>query len=104
MLPAVERKFKNSMIRSAKALLLAVSLCFACLAQSSKPQTGTANPPANAPDNRADAYYHFAMGRLYALMAGAEGSKEDVNKSIDHYQQALKLDPNASIIFDELRS
>jgi tetratricopeptide (TPR) repeat protein len=90
------------MIRSAKALLLAVSLCFVCLGQNSKPQTGTANPPANAPDNKADAYYHFAMGRLYALMAGAEGSKDDVNKSIDHYQQALKLDPTAGIIFEEL--
>ncbi len=30
------------------------------------------------------------------------GSKEDVAKSIDHYQQALKLDPSASIIFEEL--
>jgi len=90
------------MIRSAKALLLAVSLCFACLAQNSKPQTGTANPPANAPDDKAGVYYHFAMGRLYGLLAGAEGSKEDVNKSIEHYQEALKLDPNAGIIFEEL--
>ncbi len=87
------------MIRSAKALLLAVSLCFACLAQSPKPQTAN---PATAPDDKAGAYYHFAMGRLYALLAGAEGSKEDVAKSIDHYQQALKLDPSASIIFEEL--
>lgn len=90
------------MIRSAKALLLAVSLCFVCLAQTPKPQSGTATPPANAPDHRADAYYHFAMGRLYAELAGAEGSKEDVTKAIQNYQEALKLDPTASIIFDEL--
>jgi tetratricopeptide (TPR) repeat protein len=90
------------MIRSAKALLLAGSLCFVCLAQNPKPQTGSANPPANAPDNRAGAYYHFAMGRLYAELAGAEGNKEDVNKSIEHYQEALKLDPTAGIIFEEL--
>ena len=98
---AVERKF-NLMIRSAKVLFLAVPLCFSCLAQNAKPQSQTANPPANAPDHRADAYYHFAMGRLYAELAGAEGSKEDVNKAIEHYQEALKLEPNASIIFDEL--
>jgi tetratricopeptide (TPR) repeat protein len=90
------------MIRSAKALLLAVSLGFACLAQSTKPQTGTATPPANAPDSRAGAYYHFAMGRLYAELAGAEGNKDDVNKAIENYQEALKLDPTASIIFEEL--
>jgi tetratricopeptide (TPR) repeat protein len=90
------------MIRSAKALLLAGSLCFVCLAQNPKPQTGSANPPADAPDNRAGAYYHFAMGRLYAELAGAEGNKEDVNKSIEHYQEALKLDPTAGIIFEEL--
>lgn len=90
------------MIRSAKALLPAVSLCFVCLAQTPKPQSGTANPPASAPDHRADAYYHFAMGRLYAELAGAEGSKEDVTKAIQNYQEALKLDPTASIIFDEL--
>jgi tetratricopeptide (TPR) repeat protein len=90
------------MIRSAKALLLAISLGFACLAQSSKPQAGTATPPANAPDSRAGAYYHFAMGRLYAELAGAEGNKDDVNKAIENYQEALKLDPTASIIFEEL--
>src|SRR5579863_4292996 len=88
------------MIRSVKALLLVVPLSFACFAQSPKPQT--ANPPANASDDKAGAYYHFAMGRLYALLAGAEGSKEDVAKAIDNYQQALKLDPTASIIFEEL--
>ena len=42
------------------------------------------------------------MGRLYALLAGAEGSKEDVAKAIENYQEALKLDPTASIIFEEL--
>lgn len=90
------------MIRSAKALLPAVSLCFVCFAQAPKPESGTANPPASAPDHRADAYYHFAMGRLYAELAGAEGSREDVTKAIQNYQEALKLDPTASIIFDEL--
>ena len=93
------------MIRSAKALFLAVSLCFVCLAQktpATQPKPQAADPSAKTSDPKADAYYHFAMGRLYALLAGAEGSKEDVAKSIQHYQEALKLDPNAAIILDEL--
>ena len=85
------------MIRSAKALVLVVSLGSLCFAQNSPAQAGN-----NAPDNKSGAYYHFAMGRLYAELAEAEGSREDVNKAIQNYQEALKLDPSAHIIFDEL--
>src|SRR5262249_9057851 len=49
------------------------------------------------------AYYNFAMGHLYAEMAGAYGNRSEwVNKAIDHYRQALKLDPSAAYIFEEL--
>ena len=59
---------------------------------------------ANAPDNtKAGAYYNFAMGRLYAELAGAYSNRNDyVSKAIQHYQDALKLDPSAGIIFEEL--
>lgn len=85
------------MIRSAKALLLVVSLGSLCFAQT--PPAQTANN--NAPD-KSGAYYHFAMGRLYAELAEADGSKTDITKAIEHYQEALKLDPSAHMIFDEL--
>lgn len=66
----------------------------------------TAQTPAattTAPDNKAGAYYNFAMGRLYAELAAADGGKTDyVSKAIEHYQEALKLDPTASVIFEEL--
>ena len=43
------------------------------------------------------------MGRLYAQLAAAEGNKNDyINKSIQHYREALRLDPSANIIFEEL--
>ena len=43
------------------------------------------------------------MGRLYAQMASSEGNKNDyVNKSIQHYREALRLDPTANIVFEEL--
>ncbi|HWD00701.1 MAG TPA: tetratricopeptide repeat protein [Candidatus Sulfopaludibacter sp.] len=86
------------MIRSAKALLLVVSVGSLCLAQSAKPQAAT----TPAPDNKSGAYYHFAMGRLYAELGQAEGNKDDITKAIQHYQEALKLDPSAHMIFDEL--
>lgn len=58
----------------------------------------------NSPDNnQAGAYYNFAMGRLYAELAGAYTNRTDyVTKAIQHYQEALKLDPSAGIIFEEL--
>jgi tetratricopeptide (TPR) repeat protein len=73
-----------------------VGLTYAQTAQTS-PATTT------APDNKAGAYYNFAMGRLYAELAAADGGKSDyVSKAIGHYQEALKLDPSASVIFEEL--
>jgi tetratricopeptide (TPR) repeat protein len=85
------------MIRSAKALLLVVVMGGLCFAQAPAETT-------NAPDNnKAGAYYNFAMGRLYAELAGAYSNRNDyVSKAIQHYQDALKLDPSAGIIFEEL--
>jgi len=80
------------MIRSVQALI-AISL----LASA-----GAAQTPSGSGDDRAGAYYNFAMARLYAQLAGSEGSREDVNKAIQYYQQALKLDPSSSLIFEEL--
>jgi tetratricopeptide (TPR) repeat protein len=43
------------------------------------------------------------MGRLYAELAGAYANRSDyVSKAIQHYQEALKLDPSAGIVFEEL--
>ena len=58
----------------------------------------------HAPDNdKAGAYYNFAMGRLYAELAGAYSNRNDyVSKAIQHYREALKLDPSAGIVFEEL--
>ncbi len=52
---------------------------------------------------KASAYYNFAMGHLYAELAGAFGNRSDyTNKAIDFYRQAMKLDPAASFLSEEL--
>src|SRR5215471_437264 len=83
------------MIRSAKALALLISV--GCLGFAQTPA------PSPASDTKADAYYHFAMGRVYAELSQAYGNQKDyLNKSLQHYQEALKLDPGASMVFEEL--
>jgi tetratricopeptide (TPR) repeat protein len=88
------------MIRSAKAFLLVLTLGCASFAQA---PGGTASAPGT---DKAGAYYHFAMGRLYAEMAASDGGQgsqsEYVAKAIEHYRQALKLDPSAGMILGEL--
>src|SRR5450755_1053742 len=80
---------------SPKALFLALPL--ACLSYG---QTPAAAPQ---PVDKAAAYYNFSMGDLYAELAGVYGNRSEyVGKAIDHYKQALKLDPGASFLFEEL--
>src|ERR1043165_183943 len=86
------------MIRLAKALLLVGSLGSMLFAQNAQAPAGT----TNAPDDKSGAYYNFAMGRLYMVMAESQGNKDYVAKAIRYYQEALKLDPSAGIIFEEL--
>src|SRR5689334_7765017 len=84
------------MIRTAKALVIAGVL--AKLAVAQQPATAQVKP-----SDKAAAYYNFAMGHLYAEQAGQFGNRSEyVNKAVEHYRQALKLDPSAGYIFEEL--
>ena len=81
------------------ALVLTILSIPAALAQNKAPEPVKAT---EAPD-KAAAYYNFAMGHLYAEMAAAYGNRgEYVNKAIEHYQTALKLDPSATFLSEEL--
>ena len=83
------------MTRSAN-LLFAVIL----VALVSNGQTKPAAP--SAPD-KAGAYYNFAMGHLYAELAGAYGNRSDyLTKAIEYYRTALKKDPSAAFLAEEL--
>ncbi len=68
-------------------------------------QTGTALPPATkeASSPKASAYYHFSLGHLYEELAGTYGNKNDyVNKAIDNFRLAMKEDPSASFLVEDI--
>jgi tetratricopeptide (TPR) repeat protein len=65
--------------------------------------SGQTSAPTSQPVDKAAAYYNFSMGHLYAELAGVYGNRSEyVTKAIDFYKQALKLDPGASFLFEEL--
>jgi tetratricopeptide (TPR) repeat protein len=88
------------MIRSAKAFALVGAFVAVSVAQTTPPANQT--PATTADSNRAAAYYNFVMGRLYALMAEAEGNQEQALKAIQYFKDALKADPKASDTYEEL--
>ncbi|MCL4852192.1 MAG: tetratricopeptide repeat protein [Bryobacteraceae bacterium] len=62
-------------------------------------QANTTGPKVDKPA----AYYNYAMGHLYAEQAAAFGNRGDyLDKAIEHFKQAIKADPNASFLSDEL--
>lgn len=53
--------------------------------------------------DKGTAYYHFALGHLYAELAGAYGNRGDyLAKAIENYRIAMKADPDASFLAEEL--
>ena len=69
--------------------------------------SGTASKKSQtqAPErlDRAAAYYHYSLGHLYAELATSYGNKgEYFSKAIENYRAALKADPSATFISEEL--
>ncbi len=80
--------------------LLASSFAFLLGAGEAVAQTPA---PPKAGDVRSEAYYNFAMGHMYGELANAYGNRgEYVNKAIDFYKEAIKLDPSSSYVAEEL--
>jgi tetratricopeptide (TPR) repeat protein len=53
--------------------------------------------------DKPSAYYHYSLGHLYAELAGAYGNRSDyVTKAIDNYRLAMKADPGATFLSEEL--
>jgi tetratricopeptide (TPR) repeat protein len=86
-----------------KVLTLA-SLATMLAFSSAEAQTSTKPAqPAEANVDKASAYYHFSLGHLYSELAGAYGNKGDyLSKAIENYRLAMKEDPDASFLAEEL--
>lgn len=85
--------------RTACAPLLAALVLFA--GQGLGQTTGeTVTPPKDA---KAAAYYHYSMAHIYSELAEAWGNKGDyAAKAIEHYKAAIKADPSAAFLTEEL--
>jgi tetratricopeptide (TPR) repeat protein len=77
-------------------LFLAVS----AFAQNTPPGN---QPAAAAKADKAAAYYNYSLGHLYSELASAYGNRGDYfNKAVESYRAALKADPDATFIAEEL--
>ena len=66
-------------------------------------QAQQASNPAAGGDSKAAAYYHYSLGHLYAELAGSYSNRGDYfTKAVENYKAALKDDPTASFIAEEL--
>jgi tetratricopeptide (TPR) repeat protein len=65
-------------------------------------QTPASNPAGSAAKaaDRATAYYHYTLGHMYAEQAGNKG--DFLNRAIENLKLALKADPAATFIGEEL--
>jgi tetratricopeptide (TPR) repeat protein len=70
------------------------------LAAAAFGQNTPAKPAAKA--DKGSAYYFYALGHLYAELAGGSGNRDYFNKAVESYRSALKADPSASFIAEEL--
>ncbi|MGA8028779.1 MAG: tetratricopeptide repeat protein [Bryobacteraceae bacterium] len=52
---------------------------------------------------KAAAYYHYSLGHLYEELAATYGNRSDyVNKAIDNYRLAMKEDPSATFLVEDI--
>ena len=103
----------NNLCRMCRALWIAVlALLILPLATraaqqpNAKPVAPDSSLPAatkQANSVKASAYYHFALGHLYEELAGNYGNRSDyVNKAIQNYRLAIKEDPSASFLVEDI--
>jgi tetratricopeptide (TPR) repeat protein len=83
------------------ATLRLSSIALLTFTLSAQVQQGSTAPAAT--DSKAAAYYHYSLGHLYAELAGAYSNRGDYfSKAVENYKAALKDDPAASFIAEEL--
>ena len=81
-----------------KALLI-IAIASVIGSSALQAQTGGAAPKVD----KSSAYYHYTLAHMYAEQASMYGNRGDyVNKAIDNYKEAIKADPTAAMLSEEL--
>src|ERR1035438_5353924 len=88
------------MIPSRRILSVACPLLFLAAAAFGQENSGASKPAAAA--DKAASYYNYSLGHLYAELAGPSGNRELFTKAVDSYRAAMKADPGATFIAEEL--
>jgi tetratricopeptide (TPR) repeat protein len=100
------KTFRAMCLRTATlAVLTVASMGAAQTPEQNSPNTVPALPAPSkqASSPKAGAYYHFALGHLYEELAGVYGNRSDyVNKAIDNYRLAIKEDPTATFLVEDI--
>jgi tetratricopeptide (TPR) repeat protein len=82
-------------------VVLSVFLGAACLVAQAPAKRAQTDTPEKL--DRAEAYYRYSLGHLYAELATTYGNRgEYFTKAIENYRLALKADPSATFISEEL--
>jgi len=65
---------------------------------------GQARPSAQSspPADHATSYYHYALAHMYAELGASEGNRDYQNRAIENYKEAIKADPSAPMLSEEL--
>jgi tetratricopeptide (TPR) repeat protein len=83
--------------------LLHTLCCFALALAAATPVAGQSQSSAARKPDKAAAYYHFTLGHMYAELAGAYNNRTDyLNKAIENYRAAIRMDPGAGFLSEEL--
>ena len=84
------------MYKAAWAFLIAAALAGNTASAQNR---GTDAPKTD----KASAYYHYTVAHMYAELAGdPRAPQEYINKAIENYKEALKADPTAPMLAEEL--
>ncbi|HET8549272.1 MAG TPA: tetratricopeptide repeat protein, partial [Bryobacteraceae bacterium] len=78
------------------------TFCCLLLAVTGTVQVTAQSSSGRRPD-KAAAYYHFTLGHMYSELAAAYNNRTDyLNKAIENYRAAIKADPGAGFLSEEL--
>lgn len=90
------------MFSGLKAICIAMSVLAGVVCAQPQPSGKRAKEEAPRAD-RAAAYYHYALGHMYAELAASYNNRSDYfNKAIENYRLAMKEDSGATFLSEEL--